>query len=95
MKGNARQKKRELERVEEIEPSYAAWKAVKTFNDFSDRFIPTQLPTGRIIRVLTVDTFSRFWPADDPRFDYRGEDFVATLDRACRRIGYPKTIGVD
>jgi hypothetical protein len=31
----------------------------------------------------------------DPRFSYRGEDVVATLDRACRQIGYPKTIRVD
>lgn len=31
----------------------------------------------------------------DPRFSYRGEDVVATLEQACRRIGYPKTIRVD
>jgi putative transposase len=30
--------------------------------------------------VLTiVDTFSRFSPAVDPRFSYRGEDVVLTL----------------
>jgi hypothetical protein len=29
------------------------------------------------------------------RFSYRGEDVVATLDKACRKIGYPKTIRVD
>ena len=44
-----------------------------------------QMATGHKIRVLTaVDTFSRFSPAVDPRFSYRGEDAVATLERACR-----------
>ena len=54
-------------------------------------------PRGRArIRVLTVlDTFSRYVPALDPRFSYRGEDVVATLERVCRQIGYPKTIRVD
>ena len=46
--------------------------------------------------MLTVlDTFSRYVPALDPRFSYRGEDVVATLERVCRQIGYPKTIRVD
>jgi putative transposase len=41
-----------------------------------------QLATGRKIRVLTVvDIFSRFSPVVDPRFSYRGEDFVETLER--------------
>ena len=41
------------------------------------------------IRVLTVvDTFSRFSPALDPRFSYRAEDVVATLERACATMGY-------
>ena len=43
-------------------------------------FVHDQLATGRKIRVLTiVDTFSRFSPAVDPRFSYRGEDVVLTL----------------
>ena len=42
-----------------------------------------------------IDTFSRYVPVLDPRFSYRGEDVVATLDRVCREIGYPKTICVD
>lgn len=59
-------------------------------------FVHDQLATGRKIRVLTViDTFSRFSPAVDPRFSYRGEDVVATLERACRLVGYPKSIRVD
>jgi putative transposase len=46
--------------------------------------------------VLTVvDTFSRFSPVIDPRFSYRAEDVVATLERACATMGYPKTIRVD
>ena len=59
-------------------------------------FVHDQLATGRKIRVLTVvDTFSRYVPVLDPRFSYRGEDVVATLDRICRRVGYPATIRVD
>jgi len=59
-------------------------------------FVHDQLATGRKIRVLTiVDTFSRFSPAVDPRFNYRGEDVVLTLERICKSVGYPKTIRVD
>lgn len=59
-------------------------------------FVHDQLATGRKIRVLTVvDTFSRFSPVIDPRFAYRGEDVVQTLERVCRQIGYPRTIRVD
>jgi putative transposase len=59
-------------------------------------FVHDQLATGRKIRVLTfVDTFWRSSPAVDPRFSYRGEDVVATLERACRSVGYLKTIRVD
>lgn len=59
-------------------------------------FVHDQLATGRKLRVLTIaDTHSRYEPATDPRFSYRGEDVVATLERVCRDIGYPKTIRVD
>src|SRR5262249_32951046 len=59
-------------------------------------FVHDQLATGRKLRILTVvDIFSRFSPVLDPRFSYRGEDVVATLERVCRTIGYPKTIRVD
>ncbi len=59
-------------------------------------FVHDQLATGRKLRVLTiVDTFSRYCPVIDPRYNYRGEDVVATLDRACRQVGYPATIRVD
>ena len=59
-------------------------------------FVHDQLATVRKIRILTfVDTFSRFSPAFDPRFSYRGEDVVQTLERVCRAVGYPKAIRVD
>jgi putative transposase len=59
-------------------------------------FVHDQLATGRKIRVLTIiDTFSRFSPAVDPRFSYRGEDVVLTLERICKTVGYPRTIRVD
>lgn len=45
-------------------------------------FVHDQLATGRKLRVLTiVDTFSRFSPAVDPRFSYRGEDVVLDFSR--------------
>lgn len=59
-------------------------------------FVHDQLATGRKIRVLTiVDTFTRFSPAVDPRFSYKGEDVVTTLERICRGTGYPQSIRVD
>lgn len=59
-------------------------------------FVHDQLATGRKLRVLTVvDTYSRYCPALDARFSYRGEDVVATLDRICRQTGYPMTIRVN
>jgi putative transposase len=52
--------------------------------------------TGKKLRVLTViDAFSRFSPVIDPRYVYRGEDVVRTLEETCKRVGYPKTIRVD
>jgi putative transposase len=59
-------------------------------------FVHDQLATGNKIRVLTVvDLFSRYSPVLDPRFSYRAENVVQTLERTCAGIGYPKTIRVD
>lgn len=59
-------------------------------------FVHDQLATGRKIRVLTVlDTFCRFSPVLDPRFSYRGEDVVHTLELTCAVTGDPKTLRVD
>ena len=59
-------------------------------------FVHDQLAAGKKLRILTiVDIHSRFSPATDPRFTYRGEDVVQTLERICRKGGYPKTIRVD
>jgi putative transposase len=70
--------------------------AVQVKETWAMDFVHDQLATGRKIRVLTiVDTFSRFSPAVDPRFSYRGEDVVITLERICETGGYPKTIRVD
>ncbi len=56
-------------------------------------FVHDQLATGRKIRVLTVvDIFSRFSPVLDPRYSYRGEDVVQTLEQVCATVGYPKSI---
>lgn len=59
-------------------------------------FVHDQLVTGRKLRILTiVDTHSRYAPATDPRFSYRGEDVVQTLERVCQKVGHPQTIWVD
>ena len=59
-------------------------------------FVHDQLALGNKLRILTiVDTHSRFCPAADPRFTYRGEDVVRTLERVCAQVGYPRTIRVD
>jgi putative transposase len=59
-------------------------------------FVHDQLALGKKLRIPTiVDIHSRYCPAVDPRFAYRGEDFVQTLERVCRQIGYPQTIRVD
>lgn len=55
-----------------------------------------QLATGRKIRVLTVvDNFSRFTPVVDPRFSYRAENVIETLERVCAERGCPRTIRFD
>lgn len=59
-------------------------------------FVHDQLALGKKLRILTiVDTHSRYCPATDVRFSYRGEDVVQSLERVCRKVGYPKTIRVD
>jgi putative transposase len=59
-------------------------------------FVHDQLAGGNKIRVLTVvDIFSRYAPVVDPRFSYRAENVVETLERTCAKTGYPKTIRVD
>src|SRR5215208_5145848 len=59
-------------------------------------FVHDQLATGQKLRVLTiVDTFSRFSPALEPRFTFRGADVVDVLERVGRQVGLPATIRVD
>jgi putative transposase len=56
-------------------------------------FVHDQLATGTKLRVLTIiDTFSRFWPALEPRFSFRGADVVEVLERVGRE---PSSIRVD
>jgi putative transposase len=70
--------------------------AVRPNETWAMDFVHDQLATGRKLRILTViDTFSRFSPVLDPRFSYRGQDVVRTLEEVCRKVGYPKAIRVD
>jgi putative transposase len=59
-------------------------------------FVHDQLPTGRKLRVLTIiDTFSRFSPAIEPRFNFRGTDVMEILEEVGQRIEFPKAIRID
>jgi putative transposase len=59
-------------------------------------FVHDQLATGTKLRVLTiVDTFSRFSPAVEPRFNFRGADVVEVLERVGREVGFPAVVRVD
>lgn len=70
--------------------------AVQPNETWAMDFVHDQLATGKKLRVLTVvDTFSRFSPIVDPRFSYRAEDVVATLEQVCATVGYPQAIRVD
>lgn len=70
--------------------------ATQTNEAWAMDFVHDQLATGRKIRVLPVeDIFYRFWPAVDPRFSYRGENVVVTLERISGGMGYPRSIRVD
>ena len=70
--------------------------AVSPMEVWAMDFVHDQLATGRKFRILTVvDTWSKYVPAIDARYSYRGEDVVQTLERICAQTGYPKTIRVD
>ena len=59
-------------------------------------FVHDELFDGKKIRVLTViDIFTRFSPAIDARFTYKGADVVDMLERVAREVGYPMTIRLD
>jgi putative transposase len=59
-------------------------------------FVHDQLFDGRRIRVLTIiDTFTRFCPAIEARFSFKGADVVAVLERIGAEVGYPRMIRVD
>jgi putative transposase len=54
--------------------------------------MPTPYEPKRSRPVNVISPFSRFSPVIDPRFSYRAEDVVATLERTCPATGYPKKV---
>ena len=67
--------------------------ATRTNETWAMDFVHDQLATGTKLRVLTiVDTFSRFSPAIEPRFTFRGADVVEVLERVGREVGFPAAI---
>jgi putative transposase len=54
-----------------------------------------QLAIGRKLRVLTIiDTFSRFSPAIEPRFNFRGPDVVEILKGSAGKSDSRKQSGL-
>ncbi|GAB5378310.1 MAG: hypothetical protein AcusKO_47720 [Acuticoccus sp.] len=61
--------------------------ATQTDETWAMDCVHVQLATDRKIRILTiVDTGSRFSPAIDPRFRYRGEDVLQGTDLSRNRL---------
>jgi len=52
-------------------------------------FVHDQLATGRRLRVTIVDILSRFSPALQPRFTFRGANVVEVLERVCNEGTHP------
>jgi hypothetical protein len=64
--------------------------ATRSNETWAMHFVHDQLATGTKLRVLTIiDTFSRFSPAIEPRFNFRGADVVEVLERLGREVGLP------
>ncbi len=83
----------EMRRLKQLEDRRNATRPNETW---AMDFVHDELATGRKLRVLTiVDTFSRFSPALEPRFSFRGTDVVEVLERVGREIGLPAAIRVD
>jgi len=59
-------------------------------------FVHDQFFDGRTNRVLTmIDTFTRYVPATEARFGFRGGDVVAALERVAAEVGYPACTYLD
>ena len=59
-------------------------------------FVHDQLGTGGKLRMLPiVDTLSRYSPAIEPRFTFRGADVVEILEEVGRQMGFRKATRVD
>ena len=60
-------------------------------------FVHDQLATGRELPRADNrrDTFSRFSPALEPHFTFRGADVLEVLEKFGRQVGFPATIRVD
>lgn len=56
---------------------YGSVEATRVNDTWAIDFLHDQLATGTKLRVLTiVNTFSRFSPAIEPQFNFRGADVV-------------------
>lgn len=70
--------------------------ATRTNEIWAMDFVHDQLATGRKLRVLTsVDTFSRFSPGLNVRFNLCGAGVVEVLEQVGAGHGFPASIRVD
>jgi len=70
--------------------------ATRSNETWAMHLVHDQPATGTKLRVLTIiDTFSRFSPAIEPRFNFRGANVVEVLERVGREVGLPAVIRVD
>jgi hypothetical protein len=53
--------------------------------------VATVLLTPEATTEAISEHIRRFWPVIDPRFSYRAEEVVATLEWICVATGFPKT----
>lgn len=59
-------------------------------------FVHDQHFDARKVRVLmVVDAYTRYSPAIEARYDWRGSSVVDVLERVCGEQGFPRTIRVD
>ena len=69
--------------------------ATRTNEIWAMDFVHDQLATGRKLRMLAIaDTFSRFSPTLDVRFNFRGADVVEVLEQVGRQHGLPSAIRI-
>ena len=56
--------------------------------------MPSGAQPAGVMAGTVIDTFSRYAPAVEARFNFRGADVVEVLERVGREVGFPAAIRV-